>query len=379
MVMPQLRAAYFVIANTLLLMSVFQLAACVALRAYDVVVPALLDPPLTVEVERNYAHMSPRDRDELLATVRQPRFRYEPVVGMTEAETKTRFVNVDAHGIRSNGGPRANLAALDGAVWFLGGSTTFGEGIADGETIPAQLERILRRPVINFGVADYASAEENLLLNHYLRIGYRPSLVLVLDGINETCGPDSYTPAMAAMFDRVQRGYVWDLGGPVANLAFRAARKVRKLAGTWTEPDNQGLSCARDGKQFPLSTLHGQLMAERNALCRLYGADCRTLVQPFAGTHGRRDALPKAFLEGDGEYLRQLFQHLEPSWKAAGATFVTDAFDGYERHPFIDPIHYSADASRVIAQTIAKRLAVTASSAATPATTGDPPEGSPRR
>ena len=85
---------------------------------------------------------------------------------------------------------------------------------------------------------------------------------------------------------------------------------------------------------------------------------CRTLVQPFSGTHGPDADLPRAFLDGEAKLLREIYHQLEPGWRAAGALFVTDVFDGYPKHPFVDEVHYSADASRVIAEAIVTRLAL---------------------
>lgn len=365
--MTQLRATYFIVANAAILVWILQIGACVFLNTYDSIVPPLLKPAMSEEVKRNYAHMSAEEQNDLFKTTRALRFRYEPVIGIMQQQVTSRFVNVDAHGIRSNGPTRRSIAALEGAIWFLGGSTAFGDSIADHETIPAQLERMIGRPVINLGVPGFSSSKENLLLNHYLRIGYRPSLVLFLDGVNEACEPHPYTREMITLFDKAQRGYNWDLGGPLTYAYFRAVRKAKKLVGIAVdEGESQTISCSRDGKQYPLATFHSRLLAERNAICRLYDVDCRTLVQPFSGTHGRRDALPKSFLEGDGKDLRELFFHLEPTWRAAGAIFVTDAFDGYDRHPFVDEVHYSADASRLIAETIARRLGLAGSAPPAP-------------
>ena len=61
-------------------------------------------------------------------------------------------------------------------------------------------------------------------------------------------------------------------------------------------------------------------------------------------------------MKGTRRQLRALFEHLEPNWRASGAIFVTDALDHYDRHAFVDEVHYSADASRLIAETIASRL-----------------------
>jgi len=355
--MTQLHPIYFIAANTALLVWALQFTACVGLRAYDRIVPALMKPPMSQAVALNYAHMSQPDRDELLATSRELRFRYEPVIGLVHRQITSRFINIDAHGIRANGSATRSIAALDGATWFLGGSTTFGDSIADNETIPAQLERLTGRPVVNLGVPAFSTIQENLLLSHYLRVGYRPSLVLFLDGLNEGCDTYPYRRELSALFDRAQDGYNWDLGGPVTTAYFRAIRKVRKLTGTWVdEGEPQSVACSAAGKQYPFAMVHARLLAERSAICRLYDVDCRTLVQPLAGLHGRSEDLPKSYLEGNAKEVREVYFHLESSWRAAHATFLTDVFDTYNRHPFIDEIHYSADASRLIAETIAKRL-----------------------
>ena len=111
----------------------------------------------------------------------------------------------------------------------------------------------------------------------------------------------------------------------------------------------------QDGRQNELRTLDARVLAERDALCDIYRIECRTFVQPFAGVHGRHD--DAAFLAGvDAKALRDLFSHLEPVWRAASATFVTDALDGYDRHAWVDEVHYSAAASRLIAESIAARL-----------------------
>ena len=56
---------------------------------------------------------------------------------------------------------------------------------------------------------------ENTVFVHYLRKGYRPSRVLFLDGVNETCEPELYDEEMRRIFDRAQEPYYWDAGGPL--------------------------------------------------------------------------------------------------------------------------------------------------------------------
>ena len=78
-------------------------------------------------------------------------------------------------------------------------------------------------------------------------------------------------------------------------------------------------------------------------------------MQPFAGVHGHNEDV--AFLASpDAAFARELFALLEPNWRAAGATFVTDALDGNNHHAYVDAAHYNAKASRLIAEAIATRV-----------------------
>lgn len=354
--MTRLRTLYVVIANTAILVLLVELGAHVAITTHDFVwsfFPAqtLIDP-----IKQNYAHMAPADVEELLRTTNSLRFRYDPVVGIMQRATKSQFVNVDEHGIRANGTTLRDITTLQDAIWMLGGSTTFGFGVADRETIPAQLELIRARPVVNLGVSNFSSVEENRLLGHYLRIGYRPALAIFFDGINEGCQADLYQNELRVLVAEAQEGYSWEFGQPVIYAFTGIGRKLKTLAG-FSQPQVQAtLTCVQDGRQNELAVLHARTLAERAALCNLYRVECRTFVQPFAGVHGRHD--DAAFLAtADAKALRDMFHHLEPVWREAGATFVTDALDGYQQHAYVDEVHYSAAANRLIAEAIAARLA----------------------
>ena len=355
--LPALRSWYVIAANTALLFFLLQIGAWVSMWVFDWTRSTLLRPPLPDAVRQNYAHMAPADLQELLRATYQLQYRYVDVVGVIQAEVASRFINVDGHGIRSNGEGVRDISAIEGAIWFFGGSTAFGFGVADHETIPAQLERLLGRPVINFGVPAFASTHENLLFNHYLQIGYRPAAAVFLNGVNESCESYEYSDEMQTVFERAQSGYyAWDLGGPLLIGFQRVVGRLKRLG---EEVERQSIACTSDGKKFPLAAIVTRLLGERNAVCQLYSVDCWTMVQPMAAVHGRRDGFGAEFLAIWSEDSRALFAHLEPVWRSAGAVFLTDAFDGYARHPFIDEAHYSADASRLIAELIARRVQFT--------------------
>lgn len=282
--MSRFRTAYFIAANTAILWLLLESGAHLAVRTYEWARPPFGDN----ELWRDFSRL---------------RVRYAPIVGFVEDSFTSRSINVDARGVRSNGNGQH---PLDGAIWFFGGSAAFGEGVADRETIPAQLERMLGKPVINFGARGHYSVIETRLLNHYLRIGFRPSAAWFLDGVNESCEPDLAEDELGQVVDRSQRGYRWDVSRPVVY----AISRVRSRAASDTTHRSK-LVCRAAGQDNPLAAVHARALKERAALCALYNIECHTFIEPFPD-----------------DDLRELSAHLEPVWRQAQhVTFVQAAFD----------------------------------------------------
>jgi lysophospholipase L1-like esterase len=86
-------------------------------------------------------------------------------------------------------GPEPDAAAR-GAILLLGDELTFGWGVADEDTYPAQLERWVRErcpgcgPVLNAGVPGYTSYQGLLLLRE-LGVRFRPRAVVVQFHLND--------------------------------------------------------------------------------------------------------------------------------------------------------------------------------------------------
>ena len=358
--MTRLRTAYLVAANAAILWLVLATGAHVAITVYHRVKPQTGYEQLSEAARGTYAHMTPADVTELWHETLALRFRYMPIVGLVQDAVSSRFINIDADGVRANG-PRRNT--IDGSIWFFGGSTTLGWGVADHETIPAQLESALSQPVVNFGVRAHFSTFENRLLRHYLRLGYRPSAAVFLDGINESCEADVYDDDLGELVRLSQQGYRWDIAQPVVYLAHTIGWRARQAAGWEADrPLASEMHCRTAGLDHTLADIHARVLAERASLCALYEIRCDTFIQPFAGLHGRHDE-PGFRDTADAQYYRLLFAHLEPTWRQSGATFVTEALDRLDRHAYVDASHYSAEASRHIAAAIARELRNAATSA----------------
>ena len=352
---------YFILSNTLILFSILILCVHIieswrySTRTMDFV------SKMPAYVRAEYRHMTDREVNELLtATWNNPNgdFAYDEWVGFKEVGRQSRFVNVNEYGVRLNDPRPMPMNSIDGAIWVFGGSTTFGYGVADSETIPAIIQKITNQRVINFGRGYFYSAQENLLLRRILQAGHKPKTAIFLDGINERCGIGVYQPEMGALFDKVQKPYNWSLRELFGPIDFALHNRIHRNSMD-INPDNkneiQKLNCTSFGTDQSLSAVHRTNLLERENLCSQYKIDCKTFVQPFAGVHGVHedfDLLPQK----ERDTLLQRFDLLTENWLKFGAIFVVDALDSKRSHSYVDGVHYSYQASDLIARSIAKHL-----------------------
>jgi lysophospholipase L1-like esterase len=122
--------------------------------------------------------------------------RYVPFLIWGERPWHGKYINVD-EGVLGN--LRRTVNPLNPAcnqgrskvIWMFGGSTLFGLGVPDMETIPSNLSRELNTAgsvcfvILNAGVEGYVTNQELILLMEALKKGQRPDLVIFYDGVNE--------------------------------------------------------------------------------------------------------------------------------------------------------------------------------------------------
>jgi len=133
----------------------------------------------------------------LKETWKQRPFSYEAFTQFKERKFTGRYVNVDQNGFR---------VSKDQGVWppdpenynvfLFGGSTTFGYGVPDHQTIASYLQESLQDKmgsqvkVYNFGRGFYYWFQERILFERLLTSGYVPHMVIFIDGLN---GPGNST------------------------------------------------------------------------------------------------------------------------------------------------------------------------------------------
>lgn len=148
---------------------------------------------------------------------------YEPFTQHREAAHEGLYVNVSETGIRRSldPGPWPPDPA-DFNVFVFGGSTTFGYGIADQETIPSQLQKKLAGRwgndvrVYNLGRGAYSSSQERILFESLLSRGTQPDLAIFIDGLNEFSNASDaphFTERISRLIDRGKKPLLCERNG----------------------------------------------------------------------------------------------------------------------------------------------------------------------
>lgn len=140
-----------------------------------------------------YPDLNAEQIDQLITDSRRVTQEYESFTQFREiAPYRSKYVNVDEHGIRLSKDQGPWPPSPDNFnVFFFGGSTAFGYGLPDHQTVPSFLQDFLRQDarlpakVYNFGRASYFSAQERVLLEKLLLGGFLPDMAVFLDGSNE--------------------------------------------------------------------------------------------------------------------------------------------------------------------------------------------------
>ena len=184
-------AAILIVVHALLLFAAVNGAAFVALETWESDPLTLTYGDATGDLARVYPGRSRGEIRELLRESWERTPAFEPFLVSRERKFRGRFVNVDPQGfrlVRDQVPWPPDASRLD--VFVFGGSTAFGYGVADHETIASALQSALRGRVpsaacYNFGSAGYYSTQERILFEGLLLEGGVPDIAVFVDGINE--------------------------------------------------------------------------------------------------------------------------------------------------------------------------------------------------
>ncbi len=139
-----------------------------------------------------YPGLNESEIDTLLTETWSRRYIYEPFTQFKERPYQGSYVNVDTNGFRKTkhqGTWPPQRGKLN--IFLFGGSTMFGYGVADDQTVASYLQASLTTKlnravcVYNFGRGDYYSTQERILYESILTSGVVPDVALFVDGLND--------------------------------------------------------------------------------------------------------------------------------------------------------------------------------------------------
>lgn len=319
--------------------------------------------------------------DLLIETWSRP-YAYEPFTQFKERPYRGEYVNVDENGFRigKNQGPwPPDPNSFN--IFLFGGSTAFGYGVRDEQTIASYLQEILSNRlkrdvrVYNFGRGSYYSTQERVLMEKLLVSGHVPDMAIFLDGLNEFYfhGDEPYgSDVLRQLIDGAGSRSIWALLDKLPMV--RAAWSLKQLANKSLRKN--GDSGEQDGaKRVPLDKVTVNNESIINGVIKRYLENGK-VIEAVAAAHGVR---PVFVWQPVPTYKHDLDYHIFAGWgfgehrySKHGYRYMKELVK--ENHPgdnflwcadinenareplYIDRVHYSAKMSKKLAATIADML-----------------------
>jgi len=106
---------------------------------------------------------------------------YRSFIGWRNEKLKLKYTNISGpyNGRKSKG------ESLNNSVWFFGGSTMWGWGTSDNQTIPSHFNSHSNIPVYNFAENSWNSRQSLNQLINAIGDNNNPSVVIFFDGVND--------------------------------------------------------------------------------------------------------------------------------------------------------------------------------------------------
>jgi len=349
--------------STLLLFALFNvlLAAAFYFRGPDPGKPSGHLPNYPEEALQSvYPDFNREERTLLLTESWTRPYDFDDFVHFKERAFQGKYVNVNPAGFRfsKNQGPWP-LQASNLNVFVFGGSTAFGYGLPDDQTIASYLQEELfevtkkRVCLYNFGMGWYYSTQERILFERLLSSGHKPDIAIFIDGFNE-CWRYEDTPPFRENFENVFRegdGNVVETviaQTPTGRLLRGLKRKLTRGRGDFVQQRNEKIGSQIDRYLRKKSLIDG--MCRELSITPIfvwqpvpeYKYDMKYHLFVEAGKHYKEQ------LHGYGEMLRYYRQG------QCGPNFLwcADLQQDEKECLYVDANHYTARFCKKIAQNI---------------------------
>ncbi len=293
-------------------------------------------------------------------------FEYEPFTGYREKPFQGKFMHNDPAGFRLSKDQAPWPPRPDAFnIFVFGGSTTYGYGLPDYQTIPSYLGECAAAnhspaqvAVYNFGRGSYFSSQELILFQQLLNAGFVPRVAIFIDGLNEFDHPNG-EPRFTGNFRRFMAGkappsdeFEW-----IPMVA--AAHWVSKR---WLQPEEAQPKKKDYADRTMLQGVIDRWLANKRMIESMAnGFGVRTIFvwQPVPVYN--YDLRYHYYLHADknfGVYGRSKYGYaLMQEWRARGkldadVLWLGDMQQDKHENLYVDAVHYNAPFSQEIAERI---------------------------
>ena len=171
-------------------------------------------------LQRLYPSMGEDEILQLLKETWSRSYVFEDYTHFKESPYVGKYVNVDPNGFRrsKNQAPWPPDREKYFVIFMFGGSTAFGYGVPDDQTIASHLQDFvsaggLRKvaALYNFGRGHYYSTQERILFEQLVAAHYRPDMAMFIDGLNEFFYYENEGTAVSKTFEKLLAGHIRQL------------------------------------------------------------------------------------------------------------------------------------------------------------------------
>jgi lysophospholipase L1-like esterase len=309
-----------------------------------------------------------------------PSVAYRPYVVWESRPTSGRYFNVGEDGLRRTHYNSDSADALQ--VWMFGGSTMFGYGAPDDETIASHLARRMNQAlgptrVRNFGQGGWVSTQELIRLLRELQTGRRPDLVVFYDGYNDSVSARNWPQVPGSHFQlEIIRGRYESGVYPllVSSSLFRATGWVLGRLGLRLPVEDETAPSAAAGDLAARVWLANADQAA--ALAGHYGFQVGSFLQPSRLTETMPPHVPDvgpAPTDNKMSRMRDRVNEWRTAHPEAPVFDLTDVFADVPEAVYIDGVHVTGLGNSLVAEALLRQLAPTLTpSLAAPDATRDP-------
>lgn len=367
------RPAALLFCNTLVLLVLLNALVSLLFHVKDALFPEVT-PGASAYHERLqsvYPGLSLDEIREIMAETWGRRVVYDPFAQFREAPFAGKYVNVHEAGFRAGRDQGPWPPAKDEMrIFMFGGSTLFGYGVRDEDTIGSHLQQFLRDQlkrkvsVYNFGQGSYFSLQERALWEQLLLAGHSPDTAIFFDGLNEFCqytGEPAWSQAMRDFVNHQTND--WSQRWISRTSLARLARGIGSRLGRSPEDGVPGADAAAGRHAEPglLEAVCERYLGNKRlieAAASAYGVRCVFVWQPIP-TY-RYDPSRHLFLR---EGVSAPHRYAAPGYalmaarladKRLGRNFLwlADIQQDRQEPLYVDQVHYTAGFSKTVAEAI---------------------------